>query len=537
MHKIVKRLLPKFDKKLYYFDEKAASRVVTFIETHCKHVQGNLAGQPLKLEDWQLRDIIYPVFGLKNKSDRLRKHRVIWIEIPKKNGKSTLIAALNIYMLCADGEKGGEVFCAANDRGQARIVFELAQDMIRQSEFLNSRIQVLRNSCWHPKSNSYLKPISSESKTKHGFHLSGVTIDEIEEFMNGELWHTLHKGTSGRSQPLVWVLTNSGYLNTWPYTMHERARKIKDGVFDEPTWHVVIYGADDDADIFDPKVWETTNPNWNKELSDSMAADSREVRQMPSAENEFRRLRLGQWVGSSHAWISPKTVELCNHGRIALEILRGRRAYGGLDLSGGGDFNAYSLLFPPEKKGGMFEWLLFSWIPYDTMLKRSMNEHTNVIQWEKDSWLLTVQGNVIGDYGPIAGKIKELHEMFDIRLSGYDAWRKWGIIPMLERDGMPLEPYRQGPATMGVPIDELEKLFMESRINTGGNPVIEWQMDNVMIYKDKNGNKWMDKSTSKDKIDGPVSLANAMCAYLHSEAEGEAPLSVYENRGIITLEW
>jgi phage terminase large subunit-like protein len=304
------------------------------------------------------------------------------------------------------------------------------------------------------------------------------------------------------------VLTNAGKKNTFPHTLHLRVKKILEGKLKAPEWWVVIHGAPEDADIFDLKVQKACNPAWNPRLAASMEIDAREVKQVPSSENEFRRLRLGQWVGSSIAWVAATIVEKCNLHRIRYDKLKGRVAYGGLDLAYSQDFNAHSLLIPPLKselvqvfdeeqkkdilvrkyyptKKDPFYWLPTFWIPEASVEKRKNQEHLDVIQWIDDG-LIKVTPGFTRDDDWIAADILQMHKDFDIKLNGVDAYRAEGVIKQLIRDGMPAEPYRQGPLTMGVPVDRVEILFVNGHINHGGHPMVIWQMDNAHVYTDRN---------------------------------------------------
>ena len=192
----------------YHFDQAAADRAVTFIERFCTHVKGDLGGKPFLLEDWQKDDIIRPLFGWK-KQDGTRKYRTCYVEIPRKNGKSNLSAAIALYMLFADGEKGAEVISAAGDRGQANIVFNIAQEMINNNEHLRTRAKVLRNVI-HYRS-SWYKSISAEAYTKHGLNCHGVIFDELHTQSDRDLWDVLTTSTGARRQPLIMALTTAGH--------------------------------------------------------------------------------------------------------------------------------------------------------------------------------------------------------------------------------------------------------------------------------------------------------------------------------------
>ena len=211
----------------YTFDEAAANRAVDFIEKFCTHVKGELGGKPFLLEDWQKDDIIRPLFGWKNKHG-LRRYRTCYVEIPRKNGKSNLSAAIALYMLFADGEPGAEVISAAGDRGQANIVFNIAQEMIANNQHLRRRAKVLRNQIEYKS--SWYKSISAEAYTKHGLNCHAVIFDELHTQPNRDLWDVLTTSTGSRRQPLVMALTTAGHDRaSICYELHEYAEKVRDG--------------------------------------------------------------------------------------------------------------------------------------------------------------------------------------------------------------------------------------------------------------------------------------------------------------------
>ena len=184
----------------YYFDKDSAIRAISFIEKFCTHTKGELAAKPFLLEDWQ-KEIVGNIFGWKDEKTNLRKYRTVFVEVPRKNGKTTLCAAISLYMLFADSERGSEVYAAAGDRNQAGIVFEIAKGMILNSQELTSRSKVFRNSITHEAKGNFFQAISSDSKTKHGFNANCIIFDELHTQPNRDLWDTLTTSTGSRRQP------------------------------------------------------------------------------------------------------------------------------------------------------------------------------------------------------------------------------------------------------------------------------------------------------------------------------------------------
>ena len=226
----------------YYFDQKAADKVVSWIEKYCTHTTGELAGKPLLLAPWQKDKIIRPLFGWKRKSDNFRKYRRCFIGIPRKNGKSTLGSALALYLLSADGEKGAQIYSAASDRSQASIIHSDAKTMIKQNPELSIRIQSYQSSIVYEKSASFYKVLSREVRSKHGYNSHGVIVDEMHTLPNRELWDVLTTSIGARQQPLIIVFTTWGYdRNTICYEQYEYAKKVREGSIQDEQFLPVIY--------------------------------------------------------------------------------------------------------------------------------------------------------------------------------------------------------------------------------------------------------------------------------------------------------
>ena len=197
-------------KTPYFFDEVASNKAISFIERFITHTKGEQTGSPLMLEDWQ-KEIVGNIFGWKSKETKLRKYRTVFIEVPRKNGKSTLSASIGLYMLFADDERGSEIYSAAGDRQQAGIVFEIAKRMIGQNTELIQRSKVFRNSITNESKGNFYQAISSDSKTKHGFNANCIIFDELHTQPNRDLWDTLTTSTGSRRQPLTIAITTAGY--------------------------------------------------------------------------------------------------------------------------------------------------------------------------------------------------------------------------------------------------------------------------------------------------------------------------------------
>jgi len=347
----------------YYFDEQAAQKAIGFIETFITHTKGELAMKPLKLEDWQ-KEIVSNLFGWKNSKTQLRKYRTCFIEVPRKNGKSTLCAAIGLYMLFADSERGSEVYSAAGDRAQAGIVFEIAKQMILNNPELTSRSKVFRNSITNESKGNFYQAISSDSKTKHGFNANCIIFDELHTQPNRDLWDTLLTSTGSRRQPLCIAITTAGYdRQSICYEIYDYAKKVQSGAIEDESFLSVIYEADEEDDLTSEETWKKANPNYEISLrKEYMQRESQRAVDVPSYQNTFKRLMLNIWTDSQTAWIGNKEWELCK-GEIDLKKLKGKECWAGLDLASTRDISALVLIF---KEDDVFQIVPFFFIPDKT---------------------------------------------------------------------------------------------------------------------------------------------------------------------------
>lgn len=538
----------------YYFDEAAADRAVKFIETFCTHVEGELAGTPFILADFQ-KEIIRTAFGTKRKSDNLRRYRFVYFEVPKKNAKSTLGAAIALYLLVADGEPGAQVFSAAGDREQARIVFRVAQTMIENNKRLSKALKKFKNSIIHPKSNSFYQVLSADAKTKHGPNVHGLVFDELHVQPNSELYDTLTKGIVARRQPMVWMITTAGYQQTFAEDIHNYALGIQNGSTQSPDWLVRIFAANQKDDPFDPVTWRKANPLFGVSVKeDYFHSQVVECKKRPSNLSAFLRLHLNIWTGTSETWISREDwrhdsadpfVPFRWHYNTAspeesileaiddrVEELRGRPCFGGLDLASVRDLASFSLFFPAYSEYLRPAVLNFFWCPRETILARVHGENSNYDAWVREGLIFPVSGGT-HDHDNIEWFIKKVAEIFDLRGIAYDRWNSSQLVKNLSEDGAKMYGYGQGYASISFPASELERMLVAKELEHWNNPVMDWQMGNVKIVRDSANNIKPDKAKSADKIDGVMAKIMALGLALAKGAE-LAPSS-YETKGLTVI--
>lgn len=515
------------------YNKDAADFAVSFIECLC-HTKGTWAGKPFELIDWQEK-IIRDIFGTL-KPNGYRQFNTAYIEIPKKQGKSELAAAVSLLLCCADGEERAEVYGCAADRQQAAIVFDVAADMVRMNPALKKRVKILASQkrIIYQPTNSFYQVLSADAYSKHGFNVSGVIFDELHTQPNRKLYDVMTKGSGdARTQPLYFLITTAGTdTHSICYEVHQKALDIMNGRKHDPTFYPVIYGSKESDDWTDPSVWKKANPSLGITVSiDKVKAAFNSAKENPAEENTFRQLRLNQWVKQSVRWMPMDKWDACAFP-VDEQALEGRVCYGGLDLSSSTDITAFVLVFPPEDESEGYTILPHFWIPEDNVNLRVRRDHVPYDIWKQQGYLETTEGNVI-HYGYIEQFINNLGKKYNIQEIAFDRWGAVQMVQNLEGMGFTVVPFGQGFKDMSPTTKELMKLTLEKKIAHGGHPVLRWMMDNIYIRTDPAGNIKPDKAKSTEKIDGVVATIMALDRAIRNEGETED--SIYDERGLLFL--
>jgi len=513
------------------FSEARAKRAVEFIQ-RLRHTKGQWAGQNFILQDWQREKIIRPLFGTLN-PDGTRQYRTCYVELPRKNGKTTVASAIALYLLYADSEAGCEIYSAANDRPQAALVFNEAAAMVRQEPnlFNISKIVDSQKRIVYRRYNSFYSAISAEAFTKWGINAHGIIYDELHAAPDRDLWDTLTTSTGSRRQPLTLVITTAGYdRNSICWEQHNYALKVQNGIIEDPTFLPVIFSAPEDAGWKDERVWASCNPALGTFRNiDEMRTLCNKAQETPALEMAFRRLYLNQWVNSVERWLPMDAWDACS-GAVDVEKLNGRTCYAGLDLSATTDLTALALVFIDND--GTLDVLMHFWIPGDTAVDKEKRDRVPYRVWSKEGLINLTPGNVI-DYQYIRHTLHELREKYDIAEIAFDRWGATKLSQDLTDDGFLMVPFGQGFASMSAPTKELMNLVLSKKIRHGGHPVLRWNCDNLVVRMDPAGNLKPDKEKSTQKIDGMVALIMSIDrASRHSNL---IETSMYETQGLTVI--
>jgi phage terminase large subunit-like protein len=500
----------------FYFDEKAADKAVNFIEKYLTHTKGELAKTPFILQDYQKEQIIRPLFGWKNKNGK-RKYRTSFIFLPRKNGKSTLAAAIVLTVLYLDNEYGKEIYSAANDKEQAKLVFECARMMIENNPKLSNFVEVFKNSIVYNAQGSYYKAISRDTSTKHGFSASCFVYDELHGMKDDgteNLWQVLETSTGARSEPLAIAITTAGFDKySACYKMYSYACDVRDGIIKDDQFLPVIFEAEEDDDITDPETWKKANPGLGVSLKEEyMERECKKAQSQPSYENIFRRLHLNQWTTSQTRWINDIDIVECDD-TISEEILLQNPCYGGLDLASVRDLTALVLIWRIGEKIIAKHW---TFIPEEKYQGRTGGkDKINYMEWADH--LEVTPGNVT-DYNFVKAKIFELCEKYQVQSIAFDRWNSSQLVIECIEEGVKMSAFGMGYKSLSPAAKEVEAKIMTRDFVYFSDPVLRWQFSNVELETDAAGNIKPNKKHSSDKIDTIMALCMAVGEELFTEA-------------------
>lgn len=513
-----------------WFDHDAADAAVAFFEHHLRHTEGEWYGQSFRLSDWQRDRIIRPVFGWK-RADGTRLIRVLFLELPRKNGKTELAAGIALLILVGDGEPGGQVYSMAVDKEQASIVFNKAVVMAALSPALSEALDPYTTSLYCPELVASFKPLSRSPGGKHGFSPSGAVADELHEWPDGELHDVVHKGAAARRQPLEVLITTAGQSGIgYGWEVHEKAMEILRGERIDPTFLPVIFAADAEDDWTSPETWKKANPGYGNSVKpDFLATECRDAIGHPRKEADFKRFHLNVWVDQGQATgLDMAAWDRCRIRPVSLASLAGRPVFGGLDLSTTTDLTALALVARRTDGPGWDVWWRF-WLPVASRQKlaeRCRRDRVDYDKWIAAGYIRETVGDTV-DYDVIRAEITgkgdgadalarawvPVIEAVDLAELAIDRWNASQITTQLGNDGVTVVPFGQGFASMSSGSKELERAVIASDLNHGGNPVARWMAGCVAFATDGRDNiapVKPDRRRVPKRIDGIVASIMAI---------------------------
>jgi phage terminase large subunit-like protein len=530
-----------------WFEPEIAQYYIDFIEECCTHVEGDLAGEPFILERWE-KAIVANLFGWQRidaYGRQVRRYRFVFIYVPRKNGKTPLVAAIVNAIFFLDDEYRQKNFCAAADTEQADELFSHIAGMIKNEANMEARCREYTSfkTILKLDDHSKIKVISAAHKTKHGKNPHVIAVDELHAQPDRRLMDVFQSSfiSKNRKQPLFFMITTADFKrDSVCNEKYERAKNVRDNKGDkkeigyDPEFLPVIYEADPEANWKRVSTWRKANPNLDVSVSiDFMKTECKRACETPTYENTFKRLHLNIQTEQDVRWLPADLWDSCDFA-VDEESLKGKSCYAGFDLSTNTDVAGYAMLFGPDDDCDKWRVLPRFYIPADNAEKREDRDKVPYLTWAREGLITLTAGNVI-DYDRIKADFEADCQTFNMVEIAFDRWNFEGPRQRFIADGAPAEKFvafGQGFASMSAPSKELEKLLLAKELAHGGHPVLKWMAGNVAVEEDAAGNIKPSKKSSKEKIDGIVMLVMALGRAMQAAAPKE---SVYEKRGVLEV--
>lgn len=528
----------------YVFNHEAGMHIVNFFHDYLRHFEGAWAGKPFILEPWQLW-ISYTVFGWRKKKDNTRRFRYAYVEVAKKNGKTPWMAGHMLYHLMADRESGAQVYTAASAQKQAALSFKHARVMAKNS-LLKTYLKIEEHSIHMPKTESVMRALSSEDKSNEGVNVHAALVDEYHVHPNDGVFESLKSATVNRLQPMIWIITTAGFNKKGPcYTYRQMVIKLLQGTIEDDSLFGIIYTLDEGDDWMDERVWYKANPNLGVSVTlDGLRSEFTNAKNQSDKQVNFKTKNLNLWVYSQKTWIKDAEWMTCV-GELNHSALKKKIAFGGLDLASVRDLTALSLFIPFEVEREVNEelvtevehkWLQFFWMPEDLIEERQQESGFPYRRMVEEGYIIATPGNAT-DYRSVEKKILELMSEYDIQGIAYDQHNSSQLVIELTEECVPLIKWQQGVGKMNAPIKEMEMLVAKRLLHHGGNPVLRWMAGNVRLKRNAYGDVMLDRENAQGKIDGIASGCMALGAWMENRLANKITKSVYEERGIRTIEF
>lgn len=533
------------------------AHVAGFFAEVLVHTKGRWAHRPFVLAPWQHDGIIRPLFGTVVWSDEaqayVRRYRIAWLELARKNGKSELLAGIALYLLVADNESGAELYGCARDREQARKVFDVAERMVKLSAVLSKRLKIYSAAkrIVDERTGSWYEIVAADAAGNLGHNPHGILFDEIISQRDSSLWNAMRTAMGARDQPLMVAATTAGDdENSFAASEHKEMQRIADEP--ERARHIFVYMRNiaADADPWDETQWPLSNPALGTFLSlQTLRDEALEARNDPSKENAFRQFRLNQWVNQASRWM-PMHLWDASCGGLWLnpaygrDALLGRECFAGFDLAAKFDLTAWCLAFAPEDEKAPIHMLWRFWLPEAGLAKLDKLNDGKFTRWSKAGWLTVTEGNVI-DYDRVIADIAEDAADFRIRGADGDEWSMWPIIARvadvcgLDAENGEVTAYKNTYERMSPGMDDLLGLVKNEQLAHHGNPVARFCFDCCTVRRAPYDPNLVrpskpERGTDRARIDAVPTAAMAANA-MRGHAAGPMRISSYEEAGLMVI--
>lgn len=502
------------EEHTYVFDEHKAKQCIGFIEKYCKQSKGQWNGKPLKLELWQ-KAVLEAMFGFVDKETKLRKYRKLILFVARKNGKSVLDAGIATYMLINDKEGGAEVYSIATKKDQSKIVWEETKRMIRKSPLLDKYTRCLVGGIYFDKNDSVFRALASDSNSLDGLNAHLVIADEVHAWKDKNLLDVMYDSMSARRQPMLIETSTMGTIRQNVFDIeYDYASQVIDGTIQDETLLPIIYELDEEKEWLNEECWYKANPALG--TIKSMKALREKVERAKANPIELVNLLCKDFnvrQNSINAWL---TFEDLNNEEI-YEEWNDCYCIGGCDLSSTTDLTCATLLGIVK---GKIRVKQMYWIPANALEKKVIDDKIPYDKWLKNG-LIRLSGDSKIDYHDITKWFLEQVQENDLRplWIGYDSWNAQFWCDDMKENGFDMVEVRQGYKTESAPLKQMKGDLIEKKINYNNNPILKWNLSNVVVKVDDNENIMLSKEKARQRIDGASSLMDAYVIYINKQQE------------------
>lgn len=517
--KVYTRLVNEMDEHpLCYFDEVAGSKPINFIEKFCKQSEGNF-GADLQLDLFQ-KAWIQALYGFKWRATNLRRFNETFNMVGRKNGKTSILSALALFMLIADGEGASECYVVASKRDQARKTFNSATAMRFHSKAIAKVTRKRRTDMYMPDTLSTFEPLASDSNTLDGLNAHFVVIDELHSIKDRALYEVMKQSMGSRRQPILVMITTAGTIreNIFDDT-YEYACNVADGIIKDDNYLPIIYELDSRDEWLDPESWVKANPGlgtiksvkYLQDIVERAKADKKMLKTVLTKDFNLRETNIESWLNFD---------DINNRETFNIEDLRGCFAIGGADLSSTTDLTCATALIA---KGGK-KYVLQKYFMPNTVAQRAKEDRVPYDIWRDEGWIKECD-DIRVNYSDVTAWFVELRDKYDINTLwvGFDKWNANYWVEEMIGQGFNMEQVIQGAQTMSSPMKELEAELIAKRINFNDSDILKWCLTNTEIKSDENQNiRPVKGKNNKKRIDGTVSLIDAYVVYLNHMADYHA---------------
>lgn len=501
------------------YDPSKGNHAIEFIENYCRHSKGKMGGKPFILELWQ-KALVGATFGMVHKIDGTRKYQEVVLIVARKNGKSTLAAAIGLYLQIADGEPGAEIYACATKKDQAKIIWLEAKRMVKKSKVLRKRIKPLVAEMTAEWNDSSFKPLGRDSDTLDGLNVHGALLDEIHAWQDQNLYDVIVDGTSSREEPLIFVTTTAGTVRERVFDIkYDECERVING-YEDPDGYKnerllpIVYELNNKKDWTNEEDWYQANPGLGtikqldqlKNKVSKAIANSSLVKNLLTKDFNIRET-------TKEAWLSFEDIN--NTETYDLGVLRPRYGIGGSDLASTTDLTCGTVIFKVPDDNKIYVKQMY-WLPEDLLEQRVKEDKIPYDIWRDQELLRTTPGNKV-HYKYVTEWFKEIQTEYDIYIPyhGYDGWSAEYYVEEMRsyfgKDGM--EAIIQGKKTLSGPMKNLGADLKAKKIVYNNNPILKWCISNTAIETDKNLNIQPSKTNNqRRRIDGLASLLNAYVA-------------------------